>query len=160
MIIHVGKQPPPLTPAASLCPAFRRAARYNVARFFFRRRSRVFFSSFLNNPARERNLHKRALLLRNIGHFSTIPSAHTSSSIRPLSPRQRLSIAVLANDACRASRPTPNIHLLATPLRSLRSREREREARPREIARGARDPLQLRYPSFRFNDSFLSLPFY
>lgn len=25
MIIHVGKQPPPLTPAASLCPAFRRA---------------------------------------------------------------------------------------------------------------------------------------
>lgn len=94
--------------------------------FFFRRRSRVFFSSFLNNPARERNLHKRALLLRNIGHFSTIPSAHISSSIRPLSPRQRLSIAVLANDACRASRPTPNIHLLATPLRSLRSRERER----------------------------------
>lgn len=95
--------------------------------FFFRRRSRVFFSSFLNNPARERNLHKRALLLRNIGHFSTIPSAHISSSIRPLSPRQRLSIAVLANDVCRASRPTPNIHLLATPLRSLRSRERERE---------------------------------
>lgn len=105
-------------------------ARYNVARFFFRRRSRVFFSSFLNNPARERNLHKRALLLRNIGHFSTIPSAHTSSSIRPLSPRQRLSIAVLANDACRASRPTPNIHLLAAPLRSLRSRERERGSAP------------------------------
>lgn len=44
MIIHVGKQPPPLTPAASLCPAFRRAARYvafiiflptTVTRFLF-----------------------------------------------------------------------------------------------------------------------------
>lgn len=35
MIIHVGKQPPPLTPAASLCPAFRRAARYNVALIIF-----------------------------------------------------------------------------------------------------------------------------
>lgn len=101
-------------------------ARYNVARFFFRRRSRVFFSSFLNNPARERNLHKRALLLRNIGHFSTIPSAHISSSIRPLSPRQRLSIAVLANDACRASRPTPNPFARDSPSKPPLERERER----------------------------------
>lgn len=70
-----------------------------------------------------------------------LPPTSRSPFVRFLS--RRLSIAVLANDACRASRPTPNIHL---PLRNLRDslsngekgreRERQREARPREIGRG------------------------
>ena len=86
---------------------------------------------------RETNLRETAspLQIWNIGHFSTIPSAHVSFSIRPLSlptainccPRERRvpSFSAHAKHPFAPSKP---------PRFSLE--RREREARPREIGRG------------------------
>ena len=114
--------------------------------------------------------------------FSTIPREKETSTKEPSSseisaifqpylpptPRPRFVRFLRGNGYQLLSSRTTRAELLGPRQTSICSRlpfeasarEREREARPREIARGARDPLQLRYPSFRFNDSFLSLPFY
>lgn len=86
-----------------------------------------------------------------------LPPTSRSPFVRFLS--RRLSIAVLANDACRASRPTPNIHL---PLRNLRDSlsngDRERLGPVKSVEESSRSaPITGRL--FRFNDSFLCLPF-
>lgn len=112
--------------------AFRRAAKHNSS-------PRFFFSPARNKPPRNSLSPSRFEISAIFQPY--LPPTSRSPFVRFLS--RRLSIAVLANDACRASRPTPNIHL---PLRNLRDslsngekgreRERQREARPREIGRG------------------------
>lgn len=160
MIIHVGKQPPPLTPAASLCPAFRRAAGQIQRRPIFLPTTvtRFLFLFSQQSRARKKPPQKSPPPPKYRPFFNHTFRPHLVLDSSAFS-------AATAINCCPRERRVPSFsahakHPFARDSPSKPPLEREREARPREITRGARDPLQLRYPSFRFNDSFLSLPFY
>lgn len=147
MIIRVREQPPakPYTPSPSCLSTCRQAQL--LAPIFL-------FSSEKQTSAKQPPPSRFEI---SAIFQPYLPPTSRSPFVRFLS--RRLSIAVLANDACRASRPTPNIHL---PLRNLRDSlsngERERLGPVKSVEESSRSaPITGRL--FRFNDSFLCLPF-